>query len=124
MTLLDRKSNEDELDRHVEEWTLNHTAEEVMSLMQQGGVPAGVVASCEDLFNDPQLKYRNHFVFKDHPEIGQHASQGISFKLSKTPSEITRAAPCLGEHTAYVCTEILGMSDEEFAELFSAGVLD
>jgi len=30
--------------------------------------------------------------------------------------------PCLGEHNAYLCTEVLGMSDEEFVELLQAGV--
>lgn len=29
-----------------------------------------------------------------------------------------------GEHTEYVCTKILGMSDEEFVELLKAGVLE
>jgi len=28
-----------------------------------------------------------------------------------------RTSPCMGEHTEYVCTEFLGMSHEEFAEL-------
>jgi crotonobetainyl-CoA:carnitine CoA-transferase CaiB-like acyl-CoA transferase len=33
-------------------------------------------------------------------------------------------APCLGEHTEYVCTRILGMSDEEFVDLFTEGVFE
>jgi hypothetical protein len=33
-------------------------------------------------------------------------------------------APCLGEHTEYVCTEILGMSDEYFLELMQKGVFE
>jgi len=123
-TLLGRKKNEDELDLNVEEWTSKFTVEEVMSLMQQAKVPAGVVASGHDLFNDPQLKHRNHFRALDHSEMGTHSSQGISFQLSKTPSEITRAGPCLGQDTAYACSNILGMSDDEFTELVNAGVLE
>jgi len=33
-------------------------------------------------------------------------------------------APCLGEHTEYVCTEILGMSNDEFLELYNTGVFE
>ena len=42
--------------------------------------------------------------------------------LSKTPDKVDRPSPCLGEHTEYVCTQILGMSDEKFVELFQEGV--
>jgi benzylsuccinate CoA-transferase BbsF subunit len=69
-TFLQRKKNEEELNRKVEEWTLRRTAEEVMKLLQAAGVPAGLAATGEDLFKDPQLKYRNHFTVVDHPEIG------------------------------------------------------
>ena len=32
-------------------------------------------------------------------------------------------APCLGEHTEYVCKEILNLSDEEIAQLLVDEVL-
>ena len=42
-------------------------------------------------------------------------------RLSETPYEIRRA-PMLGEHNEYVCTELLGMSDDEFVQLIADGV--
>ena len=33
-------------------------------------------------------------------------------------------APCLGEHTEYICTRMLGMSDNEFVELMQEGVFE
>jgi len=33
-------------------------------------------------------------------------------------------SPCLGEHTEYVCREILKLSDEEFIELLIDGVFE
>lgn len=119
-----RKNFEDELDRLVEEWTLGHSPEEVMALMQQAGVPAGVVATGEDLLNDPQLKHRRHFVQLEHPEIGLHSCQGVSFKLSRTPSQIVRSAPCLGQDTSYICSEILGIGDDQLVELIDEGVFE
>lgn len=118
--LLDRLKNVDELDRLVEEWTINHSPEEVMALMQGAGVPAAVVQNAEDLDKDPQLRSRHFYCEVEHPVLGNITYLGYP-KLSKTPYEIRRS-PCLGEHNFYVCTELLGMPDEEFIELDNAGV--
>jgi len=123
-TILTRKENEDELDRLVEEWTVNHSAEEVMNMMQTSGVAAGVLETGEDLLeHDPQLKYRHFFRELDHPEVGRYLAPRESFVLSKSPNELRRA-PLMGEHNEYVLKDILGMSDEEIAELVVEGVLD
>ncbi len=121
-TLLGRKQNEDELDELVAKWTINSTAKEVMVKMQSSGVSAGVVQTAEDLHQDPQLKHRHFFWELTHTEIGKYQCMNHAFKLSKTPCELHRSAPCLGEHSEYVCTEILGISDEEFVNLDEAGV--
>ena len=120
-TLVGRKQNEDELNRLVEEWTRDFSAEEVMMLMQANGVAAGVVQNAKDLFEDAQLKHRNHFWMLDHKELGTTAFRGAAFKLSKTPLQ-PRATHLVAEHNEYVIREILGMSDEEFAELVVAGI--
>ncbi|MFC1991095.1 CoA transferase, partial [Chloroflexota bacterium] len=123
-TLIARKENEAELDRLVEEWTVNHSAEEIMDLMQSKGVPAGVVQTGEDLLNDPQLKHRDYFWWLNHSELGPFPHLGQPFKLSKAPAQARMPSPCLGEHTEMVCREILGMSDEEFLGLLNAGAFE
>ena len=124
-TLLGRKKNEDELDALVGEWTIKQTAEEVINLMQAAGVPAGVVQNGADLIDrDPQLKYRQHFWKLDHAEMGPRICQAPPFKLSKTPAELRMPFPSLGEHNEYICRQILGMSDKEFAGLLEKGTLD
>ena len=123
-TLLGRKENEDELDALVAEWTGKHTAEEVMTLMQGAGVAAGITQTAEDLLeHDPQLKHRKHFVELMHKEIGPMAYRAPAYKLSKTPAELYRAGPCLGEDNEYVYGQILGFSDDEIAELLAEGVI-
>ena len=123
-SFLGRKKNEEELDRLVEHWTVGHTAEEVVSLMQADGVAAGVLETAEDLMeHDPQLKHRHFFWELDHPEIGKHHTRGPSFILSRLPCELQRA-PLLGEHNEYALKEILGISDEEVAELVIERVVE
>lgn len=121
-TLLGRKEHELELDRLIEQWTINYAPEEVMSRLQSAGVAAGVVQDEEDILDrDPHLQFRGHFPWAEHPVTGYHQIMGVPFKLPLTPVQSWRA-PCLGEHTEYVCTNFLGMSDEKFLDLLQSGI--
>jgi crotonobetainyl-CoA:carnitine CoA-transferase CaiB-like acyl-CoA transferase len=123
-TLLGRLQNQDELDKRIEEWTMNHSAEEVMVKMQTAGVPAGVVQNGRDVIeHDPQLKHRDHFRELTHPEMGVHICEMPPPRLSKTPAKLSMPAPCLGEHNEYVCCQVLGMSEDEFINLVAEGVI-
>lgn len=120
-TFLGRVKNSDRLDVLVESWTSNHDAEDIMGRLQEQGVAAGVVQNAKDLLEDPQLKHRGHPQFLDHPVIGRLSHDSMSFQLSETPRKVERPAPCLGEHNEFVCTKLLGMSDQEFVEMVEAG---
>jgi len=122
-TLSARKENEDELEDLVNKWTMNYTPREVMTMMQEAGVPAGIVQNTEDIVEfDPQVKARELLPRRCHPVIGDCLHTRWPFVLSKTPGVI-RTAPCLGEDNYYVCTQILGMSGEEFVELVNSEVI-
>ncbi len=123
-TLSARQENEGELDNLVEQWTLNYPPEQVMTRLQESGVPAGLVESGEDVVADPQLNHRGTHVILEHPEIGPHIYEPPPYRFSKTPHELTMPAPCMGQHNEYVLKEILGMSDDEVAELLIAGALE
>ena len=123
-TLANRKKNEAELDRLLGDWTAGLTAEEVMERLQVAGVSAGVVKNAADMYHDPQLRGRNIYWPMEHSEMGLFTHLGQSFQLSKTPARACSPSPLLGEHTEYICTEILGMSDEEFVDLMQAGVFE
>ena len=74
--------------------------------------------------SDPQLAHRHYLWELEHAEIGKHSYEGPPFRLSKTPAELDKPGPCLGEDTEYVCTKILGMSDELLVELLAEGVFE
>ena len=119
-SFLARKENEEQLEELISEWTRQHTAEEAEESLQEFGVPAGVVETTKDTFEDPQLKHRNYFRQYKHSFIGDHMYRGPSFKLSKVP-DAQFAGPCLGEHNEYVLKELLHFSDNEFAKALSDG---
>lgn len=122
-TVIGRKQHEEEMDRLIGEWTRAFTAEQVMTMMQEGGVPAGVAQTAEDLLNDPQLRHRQHFRVLEHPEIGAHSYHAPAYRLSETPCQITRAAPTLGQDNQHVYKEILGMTDDDIADMMAEGVI-
>ena len=108
----------------INDWTQSLSAEEVMERLQEAGIPAGVASNAEDLTKDAQLKHREHFRVLEHKELGDFPFVGQPSVLSETPYKVHMPSPCLGEHTEKVCTEMLGMSDEEFLQLLNDGVLE
>lgn len=122
-TLAARKGNEDRLEELVTEWTLSRSPEEVTELLQAAGVPAFTVYNSKDLAEDQHLNEANFFVHADHPEVGPLQHIGVPWRLSATPCDVRRAAPCLGEHTDYVLSDILGYPDDAIARLKTDKVL-
>ena len=123
-SLTARKENEDELERLIEGWTINYTAEEVMTMLQKSGVTAGVAQTGEELMEyDPQLRERRFYYELDHPEVGIYRSPRPPYLMSRFDYEMRRA-PLLGEDNEYVLKDILNMTDDEIAELVIEGVLE
>jgi crotonobetainyl-CoA:carnitine CoA-transferase CaiB-like acyl-CoA transferase len=48
---------------------------------------------------------------------------GFPFRASAKPASIRRPAPLLGEHTAEVLAEVLGLAPAEIARLAEAGAI-
>ncbi len=122
-TLSGRLENVDELNRLVEGWTRQHSAEEVMVWLQEHGVAAGVVQSASDLANDPHLKQRGFFIELEHPDLGKTISDATPIRLSDTPAEYSRAAPVQGQDNDYVYKQLLGISEDEVIQLREKGII-
>jgi benzylsuccinate CoA-transferase BbsF subunit len=123
-TLAERKAHEDELEGLVEAWTSTRSAGEVMELLQQAGVPAGVVQTAADIVDtDPQLKARNSFFTLPHPVLGECLHPASPVLLTKSPPQF-RTSPCFGEHNDYVFRELLGLTAQELESLAQEGVFD
>jgi crotonobetainyl-CoA:carnitine CoA-transferase CaiB-like acyl-CoA transferase len=122
-TLSQRITHREELDKFIGEWTAQHTPEEIVALLQEAGVPAGVVQNAEDLANDPHLMARDFFVKLKHPVLGETISDAPPIRLHGSPTTGWKAAPLLGEDNRYVFREILGLKEDEFSSLIKKGVI-
>jgi len=121
--LVGRKQHEDELDDLIARWTKDSTAEDVMSILQKAGIPAGVVMNDRDIIDlDPHVRARGFYSVLDKPGYGESLYFGWPVKLSRTPAA-QRCGPSFGEHTEQICSEVLGMDSEEFIQLLTDEVL-
>ena len=123
-TLAKRKKHEDEINSLISEWTLKFEPEMIMEELQKAGIPAGVVKNAADIYRDPQLRHRGIFWPLNHPDMGMYTHLGQSFVLSETPAQAFLPSPQLGEHTEFVCSKILNISETEFVNLFNEGVFE
>ena len=122
-TLSERKLNEEQLDELIGQWTAERTAEEAVALLQEAGVPAGIVQNAEDLAQDPHLLARQFFVHMKHPTLGRTITDRSPIRFVGDEIVNWKAAPQLGEDNRYVFRELLGMTEEEFLYYRGKGVI-
>jgi len=119
-----RLAHADELDAQVAAWTKDQDPVHAEAALQARGVPSSAVRTLHELYTDPQLVHRGHFVDLEHPTHGKTTVEGSRFQLSRTPARIAGSAPTLGRDNQYVLATILGYSQERITELVAAGVLE
>jgi crotonobetainyl-CoA:carnitine CoA-transferase CaiB-like acyl-CoA transferase len=83
-------------------------------------VPHGPVNSLEDLLVDGQLAATGFWQEFDHPTEGRIRMPGIPPTFSRTPAEIRRLQPRLGEHSVEVLRET-GFSPAEIEDMIASG---
>jgi crotonobetainyl-CoA:carnitine CoA-transferase CaiB-like acyl-CoA transferase len=120
-----RLRHREEVDTVIASWTIHFEKKELMKLLQEKGVPASALFSAPDLVEDPHLKASGFWDRIDDPRpgFGTYLCKGRGVTLSKTPLKTQRRAPDLGEHNPYVYGTLLGLSEQEIAELGKKGVI-
>lgn len=118
-----RGANQAELDALVAAWTGTLEADRVLELMAEHGVPAGKIYRAPDMLEDPHFKARNAIIEALHPGFGKLRMQNVAPKLSLTPGAVHSPAPELGEHTAAVLGDLLGIDGAAIGQLRDTGVI-
>jgi len=118
-----RVEHEPEIDAALEDWARNHTYEELIAILEKANVPSGPIYSAADIVNDPHYQARGMF---EDADIGDGETVKIPTfvpKLSETPGRTNWIGPMLGAHNQDVYGELLGMGEEEIAQLKADGVI-
>ncbi|HKU93685.1 MAG TPA: CoA transferase [Vineibacter sp.] len=122
-TLIRRLRARAEIDRLIGDWTSGRAASDVEAALQAAGVSAHVVATSQDLAQDPDLHHQAYFQTITASEIGEGVIRGPQFSLSRTPPVATRAGPQLGQSTVDILTTICGLSPQAVEALQESGAL-
>jgi len=118
----DRLANRKDMEALIEAWTAEHTAHQVMRILQSAGVPAGVVQSGESLFLDPHLRARGFFDTVDYSGTGGIEYPGSYVHLSESPGKLGWCHE-MGADNAEVFGRLLGLSAGEVKGLENKGML-
>lgn len=118
-----RGERQAELDAIIAGWTRPRSAAGTLEVLHRAGVPAGLVYEPGDMLEDPHFRARDSIVHVPDEEFGEVAMPAVVPRLSATPGSVRARAPRLGEHTDAVLTELLGLSEQEIADLRSGGVI-
>ena len=104
-----RLAGQDRIDQELADWTRSQDRWEIAHRLQAAGIAAAPLLTSEDRVSDEHLASREAFAIVDHPAVGAEFIYGIPWKLSRTPGSVHSGAPLLGQHTADVLREYLGI---------------
>jgi len=96
----------------VREHMENGTTDEWLQRLTEADIPATRLHTLESIFEDPHLRATGFFEEYEHPTEGTLLMARGPKNWSKTPPQVRRRQPRLGENGVEVLTEI-GYSEEE-----------
>ncbi|MFZ0889355.1 MAG: CoA transferase [Candidatus Binataceae bacterium] len=122
--VLYRRNQAEHLFEVLEEWAGDSGRDELLERAQTLRLPYASVRAPESLFEDEQLAARGYFVEVEHPELGRKFRYpGAPCLFGSTPWRVYRRPPLLGEHTAEVLRDELGIGTDEIRVLTAEGVI-
>ena len=118
-----RREQQHKIDAAITEWTQHHEDYEAMGVLQDAGIPAVPYLSPQRVFTDPQLREGGFFTTLTASDGKPHDLPALGWRFEGGPEPRITAAPVLGQHNDYVYGELLGLSEEEVAQLVEAQII-
>lgn len=109
----------------VRAWTTRHSKIEAMEILQDAGVPAGAVMHANELPSWGYYEQRRAFREELHPHGDvPFMMENVQIHCDHVADPPLGQAPLLGEQTAEIATELLGLDAAQIEELHERGVLE
>ena len=115
--------NAAELDGKIKPWVKARSANEILEILAEAGVPCDIVAQIADVTEDPHLRERDQIIEVDHPNVGKIPMQGFFARFSDTELAMRHGIPAVGQHTDEILTEWLDYDEGKIANLRAESVI-
>lgn len=122
LATLDPWEQRDATKLRIDENTRKQTTAELMDLFGKADVWAAPIRTSEQAMGELVETNSSRLVEMDHPKAGKIRAIANPITLSETPVSLRSVPPQVGEHTAEVIEDILGL--EALEKLRAAGALE
>src|SRR4029077_15684331 len=118
MTQSGRRFQADQIDKLLSDWAAQRTVCEAVRALREQGVAASAVVAPPALLDDEHLLARGFWETVEHPVVGSYRCTGMPFRFVDGPRGWVRTPPPVyGQHTREVLTDVLGLTDDDLADL-------
>ena len=119
-----RLAQQDELDTKMNLWTSSQNKFELQDKLRKLQIPVAAVQKPQErIERDPTTANFGLWPQVKHAEMAEVQVDGNPVHFSETDWQLDTGAPCLGEHTEQVLTDLLGMSEAQVDALREEGVI-
>ncbi len=106
-----------ELDQLIGAWTSLHDATHLADELQAHRVAAAPVATPKSVYQDSHLAGRGSTKELDRDYVGPVRYPVLPFKFSRSPGDVVRAGPTLGQDNDSIIGGLLGVPDDKLTAL-------
>jgi crotonobetainyl-CoA:carnitine CoA-transferase CaiB-like acyl-CoA transferase len=119
-----RLDDQDSLDKKMSAWTAGFDKFALQEKLRGLPIPAAAVQKPQErIEQDSTTAGFGLWPTIEHTAMGEVRVDGMPVHFSKTDWQMSRGAPCLGEHNDHVLTSVLGFSPAEIEQLREEKVL-
>jgi len=110
------------IDKIIGQWTILHGVEDVLQVLEHARVPAGKIYTAADIARDPHFSARQMIMSETQDDGTELQVPGIVPKLSRTPGQLLRKAPKIGQDNLKVLRDI-GITEEQIQIMYQQGII-
>lgn len=113
-----------EMEKLTIQWVASHEAEEAKQYLLSYKVPCGIVKNSADLVASEHYQKRGNFIEYKDETLGETVKAfGFAPKMSRTPAQVWRGAPKLGQDTEVILQKLLGYGHREISAFKEKGII-
>lgn len=110
-------------DKYIRDWIKEQTFDEAMDAFIKADLPCSPINSTQDIMDDPHVAARGNLIRAEDQYGRELVMQNVCPRFVNQPAEVRWTGEALGASNQEVYGGLLGLAEEQIAELASKGVI-